>query len=119
MKTKNVLAVLILAMLIFTACHNIERTSYEDVSVTITDAYYRPAYVTPKTDAEGKLIGYTQHDAEGIITVLYNGYEHYIYGAEYYYRFYDKIGKTVSATLRVIEYDDGKIKREIVALKED
>jgi hypothetical protein len=95
-------------------CAELIDTRHEIVDVTIVDEYHRGAYTTFMYT--GKVMMPISHAPTYRIVVEYDGIKYSFSGRETYNEYHDKIGSTVSATLRTRIYDDGTVKRDITTI---
>ena len=101
---KGLLFALVIMITLLSACSRVEYTDYKTVQALIADVYY-------DSDNQNHRDSYT-------IIVRYEGNNYYFTEPFYYYRYFDKIGESVNATLETKHYVNGKIKTDLVALKE-
>lgn len=114
MKTKFLiftLVTIVFPIVFICGCKEVTKREIKDVNVKIVDTYKRGYYVT--------MCGKTAigHSAVYEIKVEYDGNRYVIDGRDTYYKFEDKVGKTVTGVLETTYYDDGTTVRIITKLK--
>lgn len=111
---KKVLAIIIALTLLLSlaGCAKLVSEEYEAIQVKVVDEYYRSSYMTPMI--VNKVTIMQNHPAKYIITVEYEGMEYELRDRGIYYKYKDKIGQIVDATLRIRTYDTGRISYDII-----
>lgn len=92
-------------------------TQYSDVTVTITDEYYRPGYnQVMYINKKPTLIW---HGPDYRIDVTYDRCTYSVYGTDAWHAYHERIGDTVTGVLETKMYDDDSLKMRITELKEE
>lgn len=89
----------------------------KQVSVEITDKYYKEGNSTFMYFAYSHMYIPVKTDPEYSITCKYNDKEYEITGKETYEKFKDKIGETATGELKIVTYGDGKVRQQIISIK--
>lgn len=106
----------IMTCMLLTGCAKCIDTQYSDVTVTITDEYYRPGYnQVMYINKKPTLIW---HGPDYRIDVTYDGNEYSVYGTDVWHAYHERIGDTVTGVLETKTYDDESVKLRITELKE-
>ena len=105
------------AISFLTACPRVEKTEYKTVQVVIDDTYYCEGYSTTITDSHGHVTGMKYHPATFYVKVIYKNKAYHLYGEKDYYLAVGHIGDKFDAVLRVILFDNGKVKEKMMSLK--
>ena len=114
---KKIIILLLVGIITLTlfGCKECIDTQTQDVEVTIVDEYHRSSYIT--YIYTGKVMVPQSHPATYRITVKYDGKKYNVQGEETYYKFYERIGETVTGVLEIKTYDDGSKTYNIIDLK--
>ena len=109
--------VLITVMLFcFAGCAKLINTETQEVEATVTDVYYKGAWVQPIST--GKTTTWITHPAKYIVTFTYENVTLTANSKRLYDYYKDKIGATVKCDLIIEYYDDGSTWRKL-ELKEE
>lgn len=88
------------------------KVTYEECEVVVVDAYYRNSYrISTITNNTASFLWYP---AEYKILVEYNGTKYTIDKRSSYTDYKDKIGQTITATLKTCVYADNSVKYNII-----
>ena len=85
------------------------------VDVKIVNEYHRDSYISPVFS--GKTVTMVTHPAIYQITVKYDGDEYIVSDRDTYYKYRNKVGKQVKATLKTSIYNSVVINSEITKLE--
>lgn len=116
MRRKMLIAVALMCTLL-AGCAKCIDTRYSNVTVTITDEYYRPGY--NRVMYINKKPTLIWHGPAYRIDVTYDGNEYSVYGTDAWHTYHERIGDTVTGVLETKTYDDDSVKLRITELKEE
>lgn len=105
----------ILCVFILEGCDKCLNTEYKEVEVLIIDEYHSHMWIQPIK--VGKTTSYIIHHANWDITVQYNEKEYTIDNEDIYNQFKDKLGQKAIGVLEIKTYDDGSLRKNIIAIK--
>ena len=120
---KKVFYVFLFIVLTFTmlsslsSCKKVVDVYYRNTQCLLVDAEHHDPYITVEIDKDGHTKT-VNHEAVNYLVFQYEDKTYYLHGAEYYYRYYDKIGQLLNVTLKVKVYDNATSKISIVAVVE-
>lgn len=105
----------VLCILTLAGCAKCVNTEYKEVEVLIIDEYHSYMWMQPIKC--GSSTTYITHPANYDITVEYSGNEYTIDNEDIYNQFKDKLGKNAIGVLEIKTYDDGSVRKNIIAIK--
>ena len=116
---KKLLSILIIVCLTFMlfGCAKRIGTKYDDVEVTVVDAYYKASHTKVEYNIPLKMPMTKRVPAEYRITVEYDGNNYTIDGADTYNKYKDLVGETTIGTLETCTYDNGTTIKRITKLQ--
>ena len=108
---KNILICCLLFSVLLIGCVQPVESETKNVTVLITDSYYRGPIVTPIM--VGKVVAAMTTPAIYEIEIKYENSTYTINGKNTYDLFKDRIGQTATGVLEIDRYDDGAVEYDI------
>lgn len=113
---KITIILLIIILLCLTSCAALVSTETQEVDATVTDVYYRGAWI--QMISSGKTMIPITHPAKHEVTFTYKNTTLTVNNKELYDYYKDKIGETVKCDLIIEYYDNGTV-HHTLKLKEN